>query len=138
MTPFEAPEVQSLIHKLQGISISQEESELSQRSVTSQYIPSQPLTREKSENIGIPPVELPLPSQKRARKTPSEFDSEILSSSSIPLQVHTPPSQLQIIVQTGTRASTSSTQSLSTASSPSSTNSSIMALNQPQPRPWTN
>jgi len=53
-------EVQSLILKLQGISISQEESELSQGSVTSQYIPSQPLTRAQSEKLGIPPVEFPL------------------------------------------------------------------------------
>ena len=37
----EAPEIQSLIHKLQGISLSQEESELSQDSVTSQFTRSQ-------------------------------------------------------------------------------------------------
>jgi len=59
---LEPPEVQSLIHKLQGFLISQEEFELFQGSVTSQYIPSQPLTRAKSEKLGIPPVELPLPS----------------------------------------------------------------------------
>ena len=41
----EALEVQSLIHKLQGISLFQEESELSQYSVTSQFTPSQRLTR---------------------------------------------------------------------------------------------
>lgn len=41
-SPFtEAPEVHYLIHKLQGISLSQEESELSQDSVTSQFTPFQ-------------------------------------------------------------------------------------------------
>lgn len=42
---LEPPEVLSLIHKLQGFSISPRKYELSQGSVTSQYIPSHPLTR---------------------------------------------------------------------------------------------
>lgn len=37
---IEAPEVQYLVHKLQGILISQEEPEISQDSVTSQFTPS--------------------------------------------------------------------------------------------------
>lgn len=42
---LESPEVQSLIHKFQGFSISPQKSEVSQGSVTSQFIPSHPLTR---------------------------------------------------------------------------------------------
>ena len=38
---LEPPELQNLIHKLQGISISQEEFDLSQGSVTSHQTPSQ-------------------------------------------------------------------------------------------------
>lgn len=55
----EAPEVQSLIHKLQGISISQEESELSQDSVTSQFTPSQQLTRAQREKFWNPTIRIP-------------------------------------------------------------------------------
>ena len=51
--PFESPEVQALIQKLQGFSLSLEEYELSEGSVTSQYIPPKPLTRSQSENLGI-------------------------------------------------------------------------------------
>ena len=50
---LEPPEVHSLIHKLQGFSVSQEQTKLFQGSVTSQYIPSQPLTRLQSEKLGI-------------------------------------------------------------------------------------
>jgi len=110
--------------------------------VTSQYIPSQPLTRAQSEKLGIPPTEFPLPSRKRARKTPLESDSETLSSSSSipskPMQSHPSIPQLKIVVHEGIGTPTSSTQSLSTTSSPSSIVSSKMAHNQPQPRPWTN
>jgi len=72
-------ELQTLIHKLQGISISQEESELSQ-GVTSHFTPSQRMTRAQSEKLGIPPVEFPLPSHNKARKTPTESQSKVLSS----------------------------------------------------------
>jgi len=135
----EPPELQSLIHRLQGISISQEESELSQGSVTSQYIPSQLLTRAQNEKLGIPPIEFPLPSCKRVKKTPLESNSKVLSSSSsipsISLQGHTPASQIQIVIHTGTGATPSSTQSPSTIASLSSTNIPKMAHNQPQMRP---
>ena len=78
---IETPEVHSLIHKLQGISISQEESELSQATVSSQFPSSQRLTRAQSEKFGILPFEFPLPNRKRAKKTQSESHYEVLSSS---------------------------------------------------------
>eukprot|EP00253_Pinus_taeda_P021418 PITA_21418 len=100
------PELQTLIHKLQGIYISQEESELSQGSVTSHLTPSQRLNRAQSENLGIPPVEFPLTSRKKARKTPAKSQSDVLSSSSFTIpsissQVHSSIPQLQIVVHTG-------------------------------------
>ena len=79
---IEPPEVESLIHKLQRFSISPQTSNKSQGSVTSQYNPTHPLTRLKSEKFGIEPTELPLPTRKRARKSPKGFDSETLSSTS--------------------------------------------------------
>ena len=78
----ESPEVQSLIHKLQGFSISPQKSEVSQGSVTLQFIPSHPLTRLQSEKLGIEPTELPLPKRKWERKTTEVSDSETFSSSS--------------------------------------------------------
>ena len=42
---IEPPKVESLIHKLKGLSISPQKSEISQGSVTSQYNPSHPLTK---------------------------------------------------------------------------------------------
>ena len=78
---IETSKVQSLIHKLQGISLSQEESELSQASVSSQFPSSQRLTRSHSEKFGIPPFEFPLPNpQRKTKKTQSGGHSEILSS----------------------------------------------------------
>lgn len=67
---IEPPKVESLIHKIQGFSISPQKSEIYQGSVTSQYISSHPLTRLQSENFGIEPTELPLPKTKRERKSP--------------------------------------------------------------------
>ena len=43
--PPESPEIQALVHKLQGFSLSLEESETSEGSVTSQFVSSRPLTR---------------------------------------------------------------------------------------------
>jgi len=79
---IEPPEVESLIHKLQRFSISPRKSDKSQGSVISQYNPAHPLTRLKSEKFGIEPTELPLPTRKRARKSPKGFDIETLTSSS--------------------------------------------------------
>ena len=79
---IEPPEVESLIHKLKQFSISPQNSDKSQGSVTSQYNPGHPLTRLKSEKFGVQPTELPLPTRKRARKSPKGSDSETLSSSS--------------------------------------------------------
>ena len=67
---IEPPEFQTLIHKLQGFSIFTLGSDKSQSSVTSQYNPAHPLTRLKSEKFDIQPTEFPLPTRKRARKTP--------------------------------------------------------------------
>ena len=79
---IEPPEVESLIHKIQQFSISPRRSDKSQGSVTSQYNLAHPLTRSQSEKLGIQPTELPLPTRKRARKSPKGSDSETLSSSS--------------------------------------------------------
>jgi len=79
---IEPPEVQNLIHKLQGFSISTQWSDKPQSSVTSQYNPAHPLTRLKSEKYGVQPTELPLPTRKRARKSPQESESKTLSSTS--------------------------------------------------------
>ena len=79
--PPESPEVEALVHKLQGFSLSLEESEISKGSVSSQFFSSRPLTRSQSEKIGIPPKEFPLPSRVKMRKTPSESKSDISSSS---------------------------------------------------------
>ena len=79
---IEPPEVESLIHKLQRFSISPQKSAKSQGSVTSQYNPAHPLTRLKSEKFGVKPTELPLPTRKRARKSPKGSDIDTLSSSS--------------------------------------------------------
>ena len=43
--PLESPEVQDLIHKLKGFSVSLDQSEISKGSVTSKFISSKPLTR---------------------------------------------------------------------------------------------
>ena len=51
----ESPEVQDLIHKLKGFSLSLEESEISEGSVNSKFVASKPLTRLQSEKLGIPP-----------------------------------------------------------------------------------
>ena len=60
--PPASHEVQALIHKLQGFSLSLEESELSEGSVTSQFISSKHLTRSQSEKLGVSPKGFPLPS----------------------------------------------------------------------------
>jgi len=67
-----------------------------------QYNPTHPLTRLKSETFGVQPTELPLPTRKRARKSPKRSDSETFSSSSS-ISASSPQSQpsippLQIIV----------------------------------------
>lgn len=108
----------------------------------SQYIPSHPLTRLQSENLGIEPTKFPLPKRKIEKKTPEEFDGENLSSSSSisynPLQSQPSTPQLHIIFQQGIGTPTSSSQPIVTSSLLSSAISSTMAHNQPQPRPWTN
>lgn len=78
-TTIEPLEVESLIHKLQGFSISLQKYKISQGSVTLQYNPSHPLTRLQRENFGIEPTELPIPKRKRVRKSPQGSDSETLS-----------------------------------------------------------
>ena len=71
--------------------------------MTSQYNPAHPLTRLKSENFGVQPTELPIPTRKRARKSPKGSDSETLSSSSSissnTLQSQPSTPQIHIIVQ---------------------------------------
>ena len=64
----ESPEVQDLIHKLKGFSLSLEESEISEGSVSSKFVPSKPLTRLQSEKLGIPPQEFPLPSKGKTKR----------------------------------------------------------------------
>ena len=97
---IEPPEVESLTHKLQQFSISPQRSDKSQGSVTSQYNPAHPLTRLKNEKFGIEPNELPLPTRKRARKSPKGSNRKtLLSSSSISTspprsQPSTPPLKL--------------------------------------------
>jgi len=101
-------EVESLIHKLQRFSISPQRSDKSQGSMTSQYNPTHPLTRLKSEKFGIQPIKLPLPTRKRVRKSPKEPDNETLSStssistSSLRSQPSTPPSNIIIHPSIGT------------------------------------
>lgn len=120
---IEPPEVESLIHKLQRFSISPQRSDKSQGNVTSQYNPAHPLTRLQSEKLGIQPTELPLPTRKRARKSPKGSDSETLSSSSSisntssRSQPPTPP--LQITVHQSTQYSTSPSQNTISSSSQS-------------------
>ena len=82
LSPSDHPEVQNLVENLQGISLSQEESEFSQGIVTSYLTLNKRLTRAQSENLGIPLVEFPLPSRNKAKKSSTESQSEILSSSS--------------------------------------------------------
>ena len=110
---IEPPEVESLIHKLQRFLISPQKYDKSQGNVTSQYNPAHPLTRLKSEKFGVQPIELPLPTRKRARKSPKGSNSETLSSSSSsstsPLrsQASTPPLQIIVHQSTGTPTSPS-------------------------------
>lgn len=107
----ESPEVQSLIQKLQGFSISPQKSEVSQGSETSQFHLPHPLTRLQSEKLGIEPAELPLPKRKKAKKNTEGYGSETFSSSSsissspVRSQTSTPP--LHIVVQQGSPTSTS-------------------------------
>ena len=89
----ESPEVQDLIHKLKGFSLSLEESEISEGSVTSKFVSSKPLTRLQSEKLGISPKEFPLPSRVKTRKTQSESLSDISSTSNIQIPVSEIPSQ---------------------------------------------
>ena len=124
--PLEAPEIQYLVHKLQGFSLSLEESEISEGSVTSQFVSSRPLTRSQSEKLGIPPKEFPLPSRVKTRKTSSESGSDIISSS----QTHSSASQTQ--TQKSIVIPTTSTQTPVVSSSPS-----IVIPTMAQ-RPWTN
>ena len=120
---IEPPEVESLIHKLQRFSISPQRSDKSQGSVTSQYNPAHPLTRLQSEKLGIQPTELPLPTRKRARKSPKGSDSETLSSSSSistsspRSQPSTPPLQTIVRQSTGTSTSPSQTSGIVISSS---------------------
>ena len=137
-----------MIHKLQGISISPQKSEISQGSVTLQYNPSHPLTRLQSEKFGIEPTKLPLPKRKRTRKSLKGSDSKTLSSSSSistsPLrsQPSTPP--LQIIVQQTTGTSTSASQSsgtvISSSSQPQGTSSALSSVSSSTmaQNPWNN
>ena len=78
----ESPEVQSLIQKLQGFSISPQKSEVSQGSETSQFNLPHPLTRLQSGKLGIEPTELPLPKRKKAKKNTEGSGSKTFSSSS--------------------------------------------------------
>ena len=107
----ESPEVQSIIQKLQGFSISPQRSEVSQGSQTSQFHLPHHLTRLQSEKLGIEPAELPLPRRKKAKKNTEGSDSETFSpSSSIsssPVRSQTPTSPLHIIVHQGSPPSTS-------------------------------
>lgn len=76
----ETPEVQYLIYKLEGISLSQEVSESSEANISSYFPSSRRLIRIQSEKIGIPPFEFPLPPpRKKTKKSESETCSEILS-----------------------------------------------------------
>lgn len=88
--------------------------------MTSQYIPSHPLTRLQSEKLGIEPTELLLPKRKGARKTPQGSDSETISSSSSipssPLQSQPSTPPLHIVVQQSTGTSTSSSPPQGTSS----------------------
>jgi len=143
---IEPPEVEYLIHKLHGFSISPKKSDKSQGSVTSQYNPAHPLTRLKSEKFAVQPTELPLPTRKRARKSPKGSDSETLSSLSS-ISTSSPRSQpstpsLQVIVHqpTGTSITpqpsgvviSSSSQPQGSSSALSSVSSSAMA----HPEKW--
>jgi hypothetical protein len=107
----ESPEVQSIIQKLQGFSISPPRSEVSQGSHTSQFRLPPHLTRLQSEKLGIEPPEFPLPERKRIKKTTEGSGSETLSpSSSIsssPVRSHTPTSPLHIVVHQGTSSQAS-------------------------------
>ena len=145
---IELPEVKSLIHKLQRFSISPQRSDKSQGSVTSQYNPAHPLTRIKSEKVGVQPTELPLPTRKRARNSPKESNSETLSSaSSISTtsprsQPSTPPLQIIVHPSTGTPTTPlkSSTIVVSSTSQPqgsSSALSSVSSLTMAE-SPWNN
>ena len=78
----ESPELQLLIHKLQGFSISPQKSEVSQGSETSQFNLPHPLTRLQSGKLGMKPTELPLPKRKMAKKNTEGSDSEAFSSTS--------------------------------------------------------
>ena len=89
--PYEFDEIRDLVHKIQGFSLSLEESEISKGRVTSQFVSSRPLTRSQSEKLGIPPKEFPLPSRVKTRKTPSELESDISSSSQIQSSVSQAP-----------------------------------------------
>jgi len=139
------PEVESMIHKLQGFSISPQRSDKSQSSVTSQYNPAHPLTRLKSEKFGIQPTELPLPTRKRVRKSPQESDSEILSSTSpistTPLRIQPPTPPFQTIIHPSTtiplQSSTIivSSSSQLQRSSPPLFSTSISTMDQ---SPWNN
>ena len=51
----ESLEVEALVHKLQAFSLSLEESELFEGSVTLKFFSSRPLTRSQSEKLGISP-----------------------------------------------------------------------------------
>lgn len=82
MTFIETLEVQYLIHKIEGISLSQEESELSQANISSYFLSSQRLTRLHSEKFGLHPFEFLLsPPRRKTKKFDSETHSEIISPS---------------------------------------------------------
>ena len=116
--------------------------------MTSQYNPAHPLTRLKSEKFGIQPTELPLPTRKRARKSPKGSDSETLSSSSS-ISTSSPRSQpstppLQIIVHQSTGTSTSPSQSsgivISSSSQPQGSSSALSSVSSSTmaQSPWNN
>ena len=132
-----------MIHKLQRFSILPQRSDKSQGSVTSQYNPTHPLTRLQSEKLGIQPTKLPLPTRKRARKSPKGSDSETLSSSisnsSSRSQPPTPPPQ--IAVHQTTQSSTSPSQIIISSSFQSQISSSILpsvSSSAMAQMPWNN
>ena len=144
----ELPEVESLIHKLQRFSISPQRSDKSQGSVTSHYNPAHPLTMLKNEKFSVQPTELPLPTRKRARKSPKKSDSETLSSTSS-ISTSSPRSQpstptLQIIVHPSTGTPTtlpqSSTIVVSSSSQPQGSSSALSSVSSSTMAqyPWNN
>ena len=127
--PPESPEVQDLIHKLKGFSLSADEFEISEGSVTSKFVSSKPLTRLQSEILGIPPKEFPLPSRVKTKRNQSESESDISSSSHIQSPVSQTTTHQSVVV------STSSVSITSVQTPPVSTTPSMIVTIMAQ-RPW--